>query len=168
LYNLYGLGNSFKNLLNKRLELTTFSTITSKTFYLNTYTLLHYKNFNKTLNIIFSQINNVNNSLLELKKLNILRTYLVKSYKGYCHSLGKPVRGQRTWSNSWSSFKNNNIMRNFINKVRRLNQLNTNTIKKIDYRSIKKKYSSKVVSKSVSSKKSVFSKNNLLNSKSWY
>jgi ribosomal protein S13 len=48
------------------------------------------------LNIIFSQVNSVNNSIEDIKKLNILRLYLVKSYRGRCHALGKPVRGQRT------------------------------------------------------------------------
>ena len=52
------------------------------------------------LNIIFSQINSVNNNILALKKLKIARMYLVKSYKGRCHAIGKPVNGQRTWSNA--------------------------------------------------------------------
>merc|ERR1712227_23132 len=47
------------------------------------------------LNIIFSQINSVNNQIPELKRLNVLRSYLIRSYKGKCHALGKPVRGQR-------------------------------------------------------------------------
>jgi ribosomal protein S13 len=50
----------------------------------------------KPLNVIFSQVNSVNNSVEELKKFNILRLYLIKSYRGKCHALGKPVRGQRT------------------------------------------------------------------------
>lgn len=48
------------------------------------------------MNIIFSQINNVNSTVYEQKKLNILRKYLTRTYQGYCHSIGKPVRGQRT------------------------------------------------------------------------
>ena len=52
------------------------------------------------LNIIFSQINSVNNQIPELKKLNTLRLYLIKSYRGRCHAIGKPVNGQRTWSNA--------------------------------------------------------------------
>merc|ERR1711904_513965 len=49
-----------------------------------------------SLNIIFSQINSVNNQVPELKRLNTLRSYLTRSYKGKCHALGEPVRGQRT------------------------------------------------------------------------
>ena len=49
-----------------------------------------------TLNVLFSQINSVNNSLDELNRLTIIRLYLIKSYRGKCHALGKPVKGQRT------------------------------------------------------------------------
>lgn len=52
------------------------------------------------LNIILSQVNSVNNKVDELKRLNIIRLFLIKSYRGRSHALGKPVRGQRTWSNA--------------------------------------------------------------------
>lgn len=64
------------------------------------YSLYSKKFFIKCLNIILSQISNVNSNLSDLKRLNILKKYLIKSYQGYCHAIGKPVRGQRTWSNS--------------------------------------------------------------------
>merc|ERR1712170_292972 len=66
------------------------------------------------MNIIFSQINSVNNQLSELKRLNTLRLFLTRSYKGKCHALGKPVRGQRTWSNAWNSYNTNKVLRTFI------------------------------------------------------
>lgn len=69
-------------------------------FYLINYSTRFHKKLTKTLNIIFSQINNVNTNLFELKKLNIIKKYLIRSYQGYCHAIGKPVRGQRTWSNA--------------------------------------------------------------------
>lgn len=97
---LYGVNLKFKKLLTMRFELTTFSIFTSKIQYLDTYISLFYKKIIKSINIILSQVNNVNLVLHELKNINILRMYLVKSYRGYCHSIGKPVRGQRTWSNS--------------------------------------------------------------------
>ena len=50
----------------------------------------------RPLNIIFSQVNTVNNRPLDVIKLSIIRSYLIKSYRGRCHALGKPVRGQRT------------------------------------------------------------------------
>jgi ribosomal protein S13 len=149
---LYGLKKKFKVVLNKRLELTTFSLIKSKIFYINTYVKIFYKIIFKTLNTVFSQINNVNSTVSELKTLNILRKYLIKSYQGYCHVLGKPVRGQRTWSNSWNSFKCNNVIRNFITKVKKLGILKDTKFEKINYRNIKKKYTIKSSQNKLSSK----------------
>jgi len=140
-YNLYGLNYKFKNLLVQRFEITTFSLFLSNIIYLINYYTYFFKKLEKTTNIILSQINNVNSTVLELKKLNILRLYLVRSYRGYCHAIGKPVRGQRTWSNSWNSFKCNNILRNFITKLKYIKSLtDKNNLDKVDYRSIKKKY----------------------------
>ena len=140
-YHLYGLGGKFKVLLIKRFELTTLSSYLLNNIFLTLYFKNYNKNFVKTLNIIFSQINNVNIPLKELKKINILRKYLIKSYKGYCHFIGKPVRGQRTWSNGWSSFKSNNVLRDFISKLRYIKSLSkTNSSTQVDFRSIKKRY----------------------------
>ena len=131
---LYGFNYKFREVLIKRLELTTFYIHYSNLYYLLNYSSTFFKKTTKTINIILSQINNVNLNLRELKKLNILKKYLTKSYQGYCHAIGKPVRGQRTWSNAWNSFKCNNILRNFVNKVKHINSL-SNKLKttKIDY-----------------------------------
>jgi len=165
------LGNKFKLLLTKRLELTTFSMFTYKILFINNYVTLFYKNLIKTINIIFSQINSVNSITYNLKKLNILRKYLNRTYQGYCHVLGKPVRGQRTWSNSWNSFKCNNILRNFLNKIKTLKSLSKNNLPtKYDYIRVKKKYVSRTTNKSASIGKldSFSNKNNFLPTKSWY
>lgn len=50
----------------------------------------------RPLNIIFSQISSVNNQVPEVIRLSVIREYLIRSYRGRCHALGKPVRGQRT------------------------------------------------------------------------
>lgn len=44
---------------------------------------------------------------------NIYMLDVISSYRGWRHYRGLPVRGQRTWSNAWSSYKSNWIMRNF-------------------------------------------------------
>lgn len=93
---MYGFGPKFNKLLLKRLELSTFFLYYTNVYYFITYSTLFIKNFIKIINIILSQVSNVNTGLLKLKNLNILRHYLIKSYKGYCHSIGKPVNGQRT------------------------------------------------------------------------
>ncbi len=115
-----GLDTSFKKRLFNRFEL----------YYYNRNVKNRYKMLNivekenkilitKPLNIMLSQINTVNNVVFDLKRLNILRLYLIQSYKGKCHALGKPVNGQRTWSNAWSSYKNNKDLRNFLSEVKK-------------------------------------------------
>lgn len=95
IYETPGLGLHFKKLLSDRFELGYFIQNQPQellTFYQeNNYTPLE-----KPINVLFSQINSVNHQRSELHRLNIIRLYLIKSYKGRCHALGKPVRGQRT------------------------------------------------------------------------
>ena len=94
------------------------------------------------LNIIFSQISSVNNQIPELKKLNMLRLYLIKSYRGRCHAIGKPVNGQRTWSNAWNSYNYNRSVRSFIGETKKLLKKDAK-VEKINYKLIKKKYITK-------------------------
>lgn len=42
---------------------------------------------------------------------NILFLDLISTYRGWRHSRGLPVRGQRTWSNAWSTYRSNLILR---------------------------------------------------------
>lgn len=94
------------------------------------------------LNIIFSQINSVNNPVYELKRFNVIRLYLAKTYRGKSHALGKPVRGQRTWSNAWNSYNVNKLLRSFISETN--NQIRSKAREeKINYKVVKKKYASK-------------------------
>ena len=50
----------------------------------------------KVINMYFSRLISINNHINELIKYNIIRLYLIKTFKGRCHALGKPARGQRT------------------------------------------------------------------------
>jgi len=94
LYNLFknvgGLGDSLKYSIIKRFEFNYFQLIKKKNF------LSYPKEFLRALNIFFSQISTINNQAIEIKRLTLLRLYLIKSYKGKSHAIGKPVRGQRT------------------------------------------------------------------------
>ena len=49
-----------------------------------------------SLNILFSQLTSVNNSIFDLTRYNFLRLYLIKTTRGRAHALGKPSRGQRS------------------------------------------------------------------------
>lgn len=97
-------------------------------------------------------MNSVNNSYEDLKRLNIIRLYLIRTYRGWCHALGKPVRGQRTWSNGWSSYKYNKTLRKFILETTR-KMASTKKIEKINYRLVRKKYATKEKKKTTSVKK---------------
>jgi len=91
------------------------------------------------LNVILSQISSVNAAPHQIKRYNIIRLYLIKSHRGRSHALGKPVRGQRTWSNSWNSYNINKILRLFISET--VSQLKaTERPEKINYKVTKKKY----------------------------
>jgi ribosomal protein S13 len=50
----------------------------------------------RSLNLILAQIGSVNKPVVEITRLNLIRLYLIKTYRGRGHSLGKPIRGQRT------------------------------------------------------------------------
>jgi hypothetical protein len=71
--------------------------------------------------------------------------------------LGKPVRGQRTWSNAWTAYNSNKLLRTYINKIYLL--LNKNKkIEKIDYqRAIKKQKRSKKKKPNTKIKKHIIS-----------
>lgn len=50
----------------------------------------------KIINMYLSQLISINNNIFELIKYNLVRLYLIKTFKGRCHALGKPAHGQRT------------------------------------------------------------------------
>ena len=105
---------------------------------LDTHQLEKHKPLLHPINVILSQVNSVNNILPDVHRLKIIRLYLIKTYKGRCHALGKPVRGQRTWSNAWNSFNRNKVLRTFISETKQ--QLAKNKKEeKINYKMTKKK-----------------------------
>lgn len=91
-----------------------------------------------SLNLIFSQLTSVNNSVAEVQKYQLLRLYLIKTTRGRSHALGKPSRGQRTWSNAWSAYHTNKITRAFIGAYQRTANANKKE-EKINYKLLKKK-----------------------------
>ena len=146
-----GLDFGTKKAFKKRFELTYF-------FQNDQYNKLDYyqdfkqKSLLAPLNVLLSQINSVNNCLPDVHRLRIIRLYLIKTYRGRCHALGKPVRGQRTWSNSWSSYNNNKTLRNFITETKHHLAKNKRE-EKINYKMTKKKYGTKKKKKDVIKKK---------------
>jgi ribosomal protein S13 len=96
--NTPGLGKASKKILISRLELENCNVLLNKPIL--EISSLKNQDYVGFLNRFFSQVSSVNSTLHNLVKLNIIRLYLVKSYRGRCHLLGKPVKSQRTWSNA--------------------------------------------------------------------
>lgn len=138
--NTPGLGEHTKNLLLSRFEINhSIPVVSNDVSYVEDTRKVDIIN---PLNVIFSQINSVNNNLIEINRVNIIRLYLIKSYRGKCHAIGKPVRGQRTWSNAWNAYNINKSLRLFISSMKR--QLKQNLKEeKINYKMTKKKYATK-------------------------
>ena len=111
-----GIGIRTKIKLIRRLELTSF-------FYdrLENLTVLT-KESRRSVNRILSKMSSINFQVTELNKLNIIRLFLIKSFRGKAQAMGKPSRGQRTWSNAWTAYLYNRDLRKFIGEVQR--QLN--------------------------------------------
>lgn len=97
-YQTPALGRKFRHRFIQRFEMT--KAIRDRELTLEEYQERTHRVINAPLNIMFSQIHTVNNRRSDLYRLNIIRLYLIKSFRGRCHALGKPVRGQRTWSNA--------------------------------------------------------------------
>lgn len=127
-----GLGLVTKKKLLKRFELNLL--------YTNLFTpFLEYdKDTRKLINILLSQITSVNNQVSEIQKYNLIRLYLTKTYRGRAQALGKPSRGQRTWSNAWTSYYYNKTLRTFITTIQKtINK--TKTDQPMNYKTTQKK-----------------------------
>lgn len=80
----------------------------------------------------------INFQVTELNRLNVIRLFLIKTFRGKAQAFGKPSRGQRTWSNAWTAYLYNKDLRVFIGNMQR--QLNKDKKEeKINYKVIKKK-----------------------------
>jgi ribosomal protein S13 len=124
-----GLALKSKILFIKRFEIQYFTLTKNKN-----QTFLNYPlEQRKIVNMYLSQIMNINNNIFELIKYNLIRYYLIKSYRGRCYALGKPSKGQRTWSNASNASKCNKIIKNFINDVKKFNKIE----KKKEYLNVK-------------------------------
>lgn len=134
-----GLKNKSINFFIKRFELQFISLPKNKNDILLSKLPLDRR---KIINMYLSQIISINNNIFEIIKYNFLRLYLIKTFRGRCHALGKPSRGQRTWSNAQNAKKCNKTTKNFIQEVKKFNfveKKKENLSKKFIKKKIKKK-----------------------------
>jgi ribosomal protein S13 len=87
---------------------------------------------------MFSRLTTVNNSIFDVTRYTLLRLYLIKTTRGRAHALGKPSRGQRTWSNAWTAYNVNKTTRAFIGAYQRVLKEKTRE-EKINYKLVKRK-----------------------------
>ena len=116
-----GLSNKSKQKLIKRFELNFLFYDNEKTF---TSISLDRR---KIINMYLSQLSSINSNIFELIKYNLIRLYLIKTFRGRCHALGKPVKGQRTWSNASTAYRLNRVIRIFIRQVKKNNVIEKKT-----------------------------------------
>lgn len=92
----------------------------------------------KIMNMYLSQIISINNDIFEMAKFNAVRLYLIKTFRGRCHALGKPCRGQRTWSNASNAYRCNRVIRVFIRQVKKNNVIEKK-VESLNMKILKKK-----------------------------
>jgi ribosomal protein S13 len=104
-----------------------------------TFSFLEFeKTQRKIINTFISKILNSSSNIYDMVRYNLIRLYLIKTFRGRCQMLGKPSRGQRTWSNAWTAFKYNKILRTYVSDVLR-NKKIKKVPKKINYKIVKRK-----------------------------
>ena len=106
------------NFYNKKKFLKRFEFLNKK-FYLEKNFLDFSLGDRKIINMYLSQFVSINSSISSLVRYNIIRLFLIKSFRGKSQALGKPSRGQRTWSNASTSKKTNNVLKLFINTMKK-------------------------------------------------
>jgi len=135
--NVGGIQKPFKNLLIQRFEM--YQTI------LMPQTLLPFygKEALRATNLLLAQISSINKPTSELTRINLIRLYLTKTFRGRGQALGKPVRGQRTWSNAWTAYSSNRVLKTYISETQ---YLKTKDLKeeKVDYKKLKRKFKKKI------------------------
>lgn len=98
----FGLKNKFVIYIENRTEINSNKII---------------KNLNKNeWESYIESIYNVVPFKLNIYKRKIMNIYvldMITTYRGWRHYRGLPVRGQRTWTNAWSSYKSNWLLRNY-------------------------------------------------------
>lgn len=96
---IYGLNINWVVILSKRIEWHHTLPTTKNMFNILIFDLLASKYFYKSRHFKL------------LTALNILVLDFIWTYRGWRHIKGLPVRGQRTWSNGWSTMRTNQMLR---------------------------------------------------------
>lgn len=146
-----GLNKFSINLFSKRFEVAHLLLLkNSQILFSDAFSL----NQRKAINVFLSKIISINNNIFELKKLNQIRKYLIRTYRGRRLALGKPSRGQRTWSNARTAILCNKDIKVFIQDVKKFNSSKLKKKKE----SLSKKFFKTKVRKKAPKLKMIFTK----------
>lgn len=90
----------------------------------------------RTLNIYFAKMLSVNDGIGEWVRINLIRAFMIRSYKGKAVALNKPGHGQRTRSNGRTARHSRSAFKLFVAKLRQKYQRQRarEALKKFDYR----------------------------------
>lgn len=113
-----GIGQQSINQFIKRFEAQHYFLLKNNQILLSK---LYKLNKRKIINVYLSKILTINYNIFEIIRINYIRLYLIKTFRGRCYALGKPSRGQRTWSNAQNAFKCNRYIPIFIQNVKKMN-----------------------------------------------
>ena len=134
----FGTAAKSQQVFVRRFECSDINLNTQKTF------MDISENKLKAMNTYFSRIASVNNPLGEILRYTIIRLYLIKTFRGRCQAIGKPSRGQRTWSNAANAFNCNTILRDFIAEILKIKEKEREKVSTvINYRKLQRKISRK-------------------------
>lgn len=104
-----------KYTLNRFLERFEFN------LFLNYTQVMELKEWSELFLKFFFSIFPKNLSIIDRQLAHILFLNIIWNYKNWRHFKGLPCRGQRTWSNGWSCYKSNLLLRDFKKKsIRRI------------------------------------------------
>lgn len=72
----------------------------------------------------------INHSISDLTTLNLLRLYLIRTFRGRAYVLRKPSHGQRTRSNANSAKAHNSLLNHYLQEYRKHLQLQLKSLRK--------------------------------------
>ncbi len=100
LSNTFGIGKIFVKIIEQRAE-------KELDFYISDLNKVSLDFYTDLLYSVVPFNSSIKNRII----FNIYILDLLTIYRGWRHYKGLPVRGQRTWSNAWSVYRNNKILR---------------------------------------------------------
>lgn len=128
-----GLGKKIFDLLNLRFEWQDKFTFVYAKVLLLPLDRRFEKFALKIINRYLAFFTSINHNLIDLMALNVLRTYLIRSFHGRAYFLHKPSYGQRTRSNAKSAARSNVLLTDHFKIFKKQLKLQLRSAPKVTY-----------------------------------